>query len=196
MFQVRIHGRGGQGVVSAAEMLSVAAFIEGRSAQAFPSFGSERMGAPVVSFCRIDNRPIRTREPVVEPDALIIQDVTLIHQVDLFAGLSPEGYVLVNTAQRLDALGLASLTDRFRPDHLLSCPATELALEQLGRPLPNAALLGGFAALTGEVSLGAVARAVRQRYPGAVGDQNVAAATAAHRFVADSRTELAGAGAD
>ncbi len=196
MFQVRIPGRGGHGVVTAAEMLSVAAFIEGRSAQAFPSFGSERMGAPVVSFCRIDHRPIRTREPVVDPDALIIQDVTLIHQVDLFAGLSSEGYVLLNTAHGLDALGLASLTDRFRRDHLLCCPATELALEQLGRPLPNAALLGGFAALTGEVSLSAVVEAVHQRYPGAVGDQNGAAATAAHRFVADSRTELAGAGAD
>src|SRR5271167_5240761 len=73
MIQVRIHGRGGQGVVTAAEMLSVAAFEEGRYAQAFPSFGSERMGAPVVSFCRIDDRPIRTREPVMEPDALIVQ---------------------------------------------------------------------------------------------------------------------------
>ena len=74
MFQVRIHGRGGQGVVTAAELLSVAAFEEGRHAQAFPSFGSERTGAPVVSFCRIDDRRIRTREPVSEPDALIVVD--------------------------------------------------------------------------------------------------------------------------
>ena len=89
MFQVRIHGRGGQGVVTAAEMLSLAAFDEGRHAQAFPSFGSERNGAPVVSFCRIDDRPIRLREPVSAPDALIIQDPTLLHQVDVFAGLRP-----------------------------------------------------------------------------------------------------------
>ena len=74
MFQIRIHGRGGQGVVSGAELLSVAAFHEGRYAQAFPSFGSERMGAPVMAFCRIDDREIRLREPVLEPDALIIQD--------------------------------------------------------------------------------------------------------------------------
>ena len=74
MFQVRVHGRGGQGVVTAAELLSVAAFIEGRYAQAFPSFGSERMGAPVVSFCRIDDRDIRAREPVSAPDAVIVQD--------------------------------------------------------------------------------------------------------------------------
>jgi pyruvate ferredoxin oxidoreductase gamma subunit len=71
MFQVRIHGRGGQGVVTAAELLSVAAFREGKHAQAFPSFGSERTGAPVVSFCRIDDREIRLREPIVEPNVLI-----------------------------------------------------------------------------------------------------------------------------
>jgi pyruvate ferredoxin oxidoreductase gamma subunit len=71
MFQVRFHGRGGQGVVTAAELLAEAAFTEGRHAQAFPSFGSERMGAPVMSFCRIDDKPIRTHEPVTEPDVLI-----------------------------------------------------------------------------------------------------------------------------
>ena len=91
MYQARIHGRGGQGVVTAAEMLSVAAFLEGRHSQAFPSFGSERMGAPVMAFCRIDDKEIRLREPVMEPDALIIQDPTLLHQVDLFQGLSATG---------------------------------------------------------------------------------------------------------
>ena len=72
MFEVRIHGRGGQGVVTATEMLSIAAFQEGRHAQAFPSFGSERTGAPVVAFCRIDDKEIRSREPIMQPDALII----------------------------------------------------------------------------------------------------------------------------
>ena len=99
MFQIRIHGRGGQGVVSGAEMLSVAAFLEGRYAQAFPSFGSERMGAPVMAFCRIDDKEIRLREPVLTPDALIIQDQTLLHQVDLFSGLPVRGYILLNSAQ-------------------------------------------------------------------------------------------------
>jgi Pyruvate ferredoxin/flavodoxin oxidoreductase/Dihydroprymidine dehydrogenase domain II, 4Fe-4S cluster len=82
MFQVRFHGRGGRGVVTAAELLAEAAFCEGRHAQAFPSFGSERTGAPVMSFCRIDDQPIRTHEPVTEPDALIIQDPTLLHQAE------------------------------------------------------------------------------------------------------------------
>ncbi|MGZ4545586.1 MAG: 2-oxoacid:acceptor oxidoreductase family protein, partial [Blastococcus sp.] len=112
MFQIRFHGRGGQGAVTAAEMLSVAAFIEGRHAQAFPSFGSERTGAPVVSFCRIDDNPIRTREPIARPDALVIQDPTLLHQVDVFGGLVAGGCVLINSGKTPDALGLADLTDR------------------------------------------------------------------------------------
>src|SRR5678815_5364880 len=109
MFQVRIHGRGGQGVVSTAEILSVAGFIDGKHAQAFPSFGSERMGAPVMAFCRIDDRPIRLREPVLAPDALIVQDCTLLHQVDLFTGLRPGGVVLLNSSRTLAELGLAEL---------------------------------------------------------------------------------------
>src|SRR3546814_528686 len=83
MLQIRIHGRGGQGVVTAAEMLSLAAFEQGRHAQAFPSFGSERTGAPVVAFCRIDDHEIRLREPIMVPDVLIVQDPTLLHQIDV-----------------------------------------------------------------------------------------------------------------
>ena len=93
MFQVRIHGRGGQGVVTAAELLSVAAFLEGKHAQAFPSFGSERTGSPVVSFCRIDDKEIRLREPILEPDGLIVQDPTLFKAIDVFQGLRPDGYL-------------------------------------------------------------------------------------------------------
>ncbi|MCB0876304.1 MAG: 2-oxoacid:acceptor oxidoreductase family protein [Solirubrobacterales bacterium] len=185
MFQVRIHGRGGQGVVTAAELLSVAAFDEGRHAQAFPTFGSERTGAPVVSFCRIDDEPIRVREPIAEPDALIVQDPTLLHQVDLFSGLGDEAYVLINSSRSLGELGLAELADRFRRERLLTVPATALAREHVGRPLPNAVLLGGFAAVTGLVTIGSVAKAIRERFPGKLGDANVAGAEAAHRWVGE-----------
>jgi pyruvate ferredoxin oxidoreductase gamma subunit len=183
MFQVRIHGRGGQGAVTAAEMLSVAAFIEGRHAQAFPSFGSERTGAPVVSFCRIDETPIRNREPIAKPDALIIQDPTLVHQVDVFGGLAPDGCVLINSAKQPDALGLADLTSRVRPEGLLTVPATDIAREHLGRPLPNAVLLGAFAAFTGVLSLESVVAAIRRRFEGPIGDRNAAGAAAAHEYV-------------
>ncbi|MGZ8695445.1 MAG: 2-oxoacid:acceptor oxidoreductase family protein [Gaiellaceae bacterium] len=179
MFQIRIHGRGGQGVVTAAELLSVAAFEEGRYAQAFPTFGSERTGAPVVSYCRIDERPIRVREPIVEPDALIVQDPTLLHQVHLFDGIGGDGFVLINTTRTFAELGLAELSARLRPERLLTVSATELALEHVGRPLPNAALLGAFAALTGVVSLESVAAAIRARFPAKVAEGNVAAAQGA-----------------
>src|SRR5262249_26600396 len=127
MFQVRIHGRGGQGVVTAAELLSVAAFAEGKYAQAFPTFGSERTGAPVVAFCRLDDKPIRVREPIAAPDVLIVQDPTMLHQVDLFAGLGRNAYLLVNTERAFDDLGLGDFVRRLRPARLTTVPATELA---------------------------------------------------------------------
>jgi pyruvate ferredoxin oxidoreductase gamma subunit len=195
MFQVRIHGRGGQGVVTAAEMLSVAAFYEGRHAQAFPSFGSERTGAPVVSFCRIDDREIRVREPVMEPDALIIQDPTLLHQVDVFGGLRADGFILINSAKSFDELGLGEFVAGFRRERLLTVPAGDLAREHTGRPVPNAALLGGFAALSGLISMTSLSAAIRGRFEGAVGEGNVAAANAAHAWVSDECRELSGAAA-
>jgi len=191
MFQVRIHGRGGQGVVTAAEMLSVAAFLEGRHAQAFPSFGSERTGAPVVAFCRIDDREIRVREPVVAPDALIVQDPTLFHQVDVFQGLSPDGYVLVNSGRSFAELGLSDVAARFRPERLLTVPASELAMRHVGRPLPNAVLLGGFSAFAGLVHLDSVEAAIRDRFSGRIADANVAAARAAHAYVTEEMKESA-----
>jgi pyruvate ferredoxin oxidoreductase gamma subunit len=182
MFQVRIHGRGGQGVVSAAEMLSMAAFDEGRHAQAFPSFGSERMGAPVMAFCRMDSKEIRTREPVMQPDALIIQDPTLLHQVDLFSGLAPNGFILINSTRSFDELGISDFVAGFPAGHVRTVAATELALKFVGRPLPNAALLGGFAAITGQLTFDAVAKAIHEKFPGKVGENNVAAARAAFQL--------------
>lgn len=187
MFQVRIHGRGGQGVVSGAEMLSVAAFLEGRYAQAFPSFGSERMGAPVMAFCRIDDREIRLREPVLTPDALIIQDPTLLYQVDLFKGLSEDGFILINSARSFEELGLSDFASRFDASRLKTLPATDLALKHVGRPVPNAALLGGFAAVTGQIKLESVIAAIREKFPTAIAEKNVVAATAAHALVASAK---------
>jgi pyruvate ferredoxin oxidoreductase gamma subunit len=183
MFQIRIHGRGGQGVVSGAEMLSVAAFREGRFAQAFPSFGSERMGAPVMAFCRIDDREIRLREPVLAPDALIIQDPTLLHQVDLFNGLSAGGYILINSTRSFDELGLAELLRDGKGHRRCTVPATELAMKHIGRPLPNAALLGGFAAISRQIKLASVIAAIREKFPRAIAEPNVAAAEEAYARV-------------
>ena len=196
MLQVRIHGRGGQGVVTAAELLSIAAFEQGHHAQAFPSFGSERTGAPVVAFCRIDEREIRLREPILAPDVLIVQDPTLLHQVDVFQGLRPDGYVLINSRRSLDELGLGEIAQRFRRERLIAVPATEIALKHLGRPLPGAVLLGGFAALSGLITLDALAHAIRDVFKGKVADGNIAGATEAFDFVNHELQDLAHAQAD
>ena len=193
MYQVRFHGRGGQGVVTAAEMLSLAAFREGKHSQAFPSFGSERTGAPVVAFCRIDDKPIRLREPVLAPDAVVIQDPTLLHQVEVFAGHAPDGVVLINTSRTIADLGL----EEFSANRTVrTVPATELALQHVGKPLPNAALLGALAAATRTVAIESVCSAIRDRFPARVADANVAAAVAAFGFVASSDQEAEHAQAD
>jgi pyruvate ferredoxin oxidoreductase gamma subunit len=179
MFQIRIHGRGGQGVVSGAEMLSVAAFLEGRYAQAFPSFGSERMGAPVMAFCRIDDKEIRLREPVLAPDALIIQDSTLLHQVDLFNGVPKRGFILINSTRSFDEMGLGGFALGVQQYRMCTVPATDLALKLVGRAVPNVPMLGGFAAITGAITLASLVAAIRQKFPAAVAEKNVAAATEA-----------------
>jgi pyruvate ferredoxin oxidoreductase gamma subunit len=172
-------------------MLSIAGFLEGRHTQAFPSFGSERMGAPVMAFCRIDDREIRLREPVMAPDALIIQDTTLLHQVNLFEGISPSGLVLVNSSRNPSDLGLDALYETHPGIRIITVPAAQLAKEHVGRPLPNAALLGGFAALTGLIHFDSVAKAIEDRFKGRVAAGNIAAARAAHDMVIDQAPEVA-----
>lgn len=176
MVQIRIHGRGGQGVVSAAEILSVAAFLDGKHAQAFPSFGSERTGAPVMAFCRISDRPNRLREPVMNPNALIIQDATLLHQSAIFEGLQEGGTLLLNSTRTFEELGMEDLVQRLGPARCIVVSASEMANRFIGRPLPNAALLGGFAAQTGLVTLGSLEKAILEKFPGKSGEGNVEAA--------------------
>lgn len=183
---VRIHGRGGQGVVTAAELLSLAAFDEGLHAQALPSFGSERTGAPVVAFCRIDSRPIRAHDPVDAPDVVVVQDPTLLRG-DVLAGLTDEGLVVVNSAKQPGDLAGAGL--RLRTSQRAFCiPASDLARERLGRPLPNTALIGAVAGLTGVVRLPALQLAIADRFALAetsVREGNVQLATVAFEMTCE-----------
>lgn len=183
MFEVRIHGRGGQGVVTAAEMLSIAAFEEGHHAQAFPSFGSERTGAPVVAFCRIAEQEIRLREPIMNPDALIIQDPSLLGQVDVLSGLKKDGFILINTKNSFEDLGLADYVRDWPADRLCTLAAIDLALKHVGRPVPNVPLLAGFAALSGKLDLESVCKAINAKFSGKVAQGNIAAATEAFNIV-------------
>lgn len=167
MFQTRFHGRGGQGVVTAAELLSVAAFEQGKHSQALPSFGSERTGAPVVAYCRIDDRPVRSHDPVTSPEAVVVQDPTMLHIPGVLDDIAAGGLVLVNSSRTPAELGLDHLSAR-----VVTVPAADLARRRLGRPLPNTCLLGALAGLTGAVDLHALQLAMRERFSGEAGDLN------------------------
>lgn len=188
MFQARIHGRGGQGIVTASQIMSIAAFHQGRFSQAFPSFGSERMGAPVHAFVRIDDKEIQLREPVMDPDLVVVQDATLLQATDVFAGLKANGYVLINSKLSAAALGIALGIEESVADllagHLVTVPATDLALQYIKRPAPNTTLLGAFAAMSDQLEIDAVEQAIAEKFPGKVGVMNIAAARAAYQLVA------------
>ncbi len=183
MYQIRLHGRGGQGVVTAAEMLSTAAFMEGCFSQAFPSFGSERTGAPVVAFARIDDRPIRLREPIYEPDVVLVQDPTLLEQIDVCAGLRSDGYLLINSALSPEELGLKEIVDRLPVGHVRSVPATRFAMQEIGRPLPGAAMLAGYAAMTGNLKLESVQAAYGEAFSGKIAAANAEVARLAYEYL-------------
>jgi pyruvate ferredoxin oxidoreductase gamma subunit len=177
MIEIRIHGRGGQGNVAAAELLAVAAFKDGKFAQAFPSFGAERVGAPVQAFVRIDDKRVRTREEVRKPDYLIVQDYHLIGSVPVLDGLKPDGLILVNADRTPEELNLRTTAT------VETIPATEIALEIIGRPIPNAIMIGAFCSITGLVNLGAVQEAIMRKFPGRVGENNIAALERAYEIV-------------
>ena len=172
---IRSESTAAEGVVTAAEMLSVAAFTEGHWAQAFPSFGSERTGAPVVAFARIDEKEIRLREPIQEPDVVLVQDRTLLESEDVFGGIRPDGYVLINSSSTPEELGLGELIARLPKGHVQTVPATRFAIENIGRPLPGAGMLAGFAAMT----LENVQAAYNARFGGKIAEANAKVAQAA-----------------
>jgi pyruvate ferredoxin oxidoreductase gamma subunit len=171
--EIRIHGRGGQGAVLAAELLILAAFEDHKYGQAFPAFGGERRGAPVQAFIRLDERPVRLRYRVATPDWIIVLDPSLLEITDVTQGLRPDGLVIINSEKPPSSLP-------WTQDAWVCCiPATHIALEVLGQPLVNTAMLGAFSAATGAVNLAAVQTAFHRRFPGELGEKNSRAALAA-----------------
>lgn len=177
MKEIRLHGRGGQGVVTAAQILAYAAFLDGKFSQAFPTFGSERMGAPVASFVRIDKERIRLRSQIYEPDIVIVQDPTLIGTVDMWSGLKEGGLIIVNTKKMPEELGID------KKFCVRTIPATSIALETFRRPIPNTVILGAFAGITGEISMGAVKKAIEGRFEGHIAELNIIAAEKSYNMV-------------
>ncbi len=167
--EIRIHGRGGMGNVTAAELLAEAAFQDGKYAQAFPSFGAERQGAPVVAFVRISDQPIRIRQQIYEPDYLIIQDAGLMYMEGVLDGLKPDGMVVVNTVKDRAELPIP-------PEIAVrTTPALKIAMDIIGRPLFNVVMVGAFACASDLVDIEAVADAIRRRFPGELGEKEVRA---------------------
>ena len=153
MIEIRLHGRGGQGAVTACEMLAIAAFESGKWAQAFPSFGVERRGAPVQSFCRIDDNPIDIRSQVYKPDMLVVLDPSLLHEDFIFEGLKRTGLIVANSK------------DFNKPGYKTVCvDATSLAMDILGRPITNTAMLGALAAASDIVPLKALTNSLGEAF--------------------------------
>jgi pyruvate ferredoxin oxidoreductase gamma subunit len=159
MKEIRIHGRGGQGVVTAAELIAIAAFYDGKKSQAFPSFGVERTGAPIESFARISDKFIRTREHVYHPDVLIIQDASLLETVNVSQGCNDETLIIINTAKKPEQLKI-SLPEK----NIFAVDATKIAIEIIGRNIVNTVILGAFAKKTGLVSLDGLKKAVKEKF--------------------------------
>ncbi len=158
MEQIRIHGRGGQGVVTAAELIAMAAFYEGKTAQAFPNFGVERTGAPIQSFARIDNKIIRTREQIYKPTILIIQDSTLLETVDVLAGSDKNTLIIINAPLN------NNLKLKTKSKNIYFSPATEIALKILGKNIVNTVILGSFAKYSKLISLESLKKAIQEKF--------------------------------
>lgn len=175
--EIRIHGRGGQGSVTAAQLLAHAAFIEGKHVQAFPYFGAERRGAPVKAFARISDEPILVHSQVYNPDYVIILSPELTQVIDVTEGLKKDGLVLMNTTKKPEEINLNGW-------RTATVDATGIALELgllvAGFPVVNTAIVGAFAKTTGEVKLESILKVIRETWSGSVGEKNVKATELAY----------------
>ncbi len=176
MIEIRLHGRGGQGVVTAAELIAIAAFYEGQEAQAFPNFGVERRGAPIEAYARIDEKSIKLHSQIYEPDFLIIQDDTLLSAERTFRGVKKGAKVVVNSKKDFSEI------KKYFPAFVLAkdvfiVPATETALQILGKLIVNMVMLGAFAYFSKLISLSAVKKALAEKFSGEILEKNIKAVT-------------------
>jgi 2-oxoisovalerate/pyruvate ferredoxin oxidoreductase gamma subunit len=177
MIEIRMHGRGGQGAVIAAKILASALFKEGKYAQSFPSFGVERRGAPVLAFTRVDDKPVRLRSAIYEPDHLMILDATLIKSTNVFSGLKKGGTILVNTSS---PISLFNFPDEYLASGVDAAGiAVKHGIGTKSMPIVNTSILGAFAKFTGIVGIEAIVEAIREGVP-ILRDKNAEAAMEAY----------------
>lgn len=176
MISIRIHGRGGQGVVTAAELIAVAAFYDGKFSQAFPFFGVERRGAPVTAFTKIGDKFIRERSQIYEPDYIILQDMSLLATENILAGAKKKTVLILNTEKKAE-----DFKNKFPGLKIFTVPATQIALTNLGKPIINTALLGAFAGSSQLIKFESLKKAISERFSGELGQKNIAAMEAAYK---------------
>ena len=181
--KIRLHGRGGQGTVTAAELIAVAAFYKGKFSQAFPNFGVERRGAPVMAYARISDKPIRLRQQIYNPDYLIVQDTSLLKtDSSILEGVTENVQVLVNSEKITQ--------DKIKVNKMVSVPATRIALEVIGKPFFNTALVGAFAAMSGLFDIQCLERAITEKFTSKgkeIVSKNVESMKRAYNFVKENK---------
>lgn len=181
MTEIRFHGRGGQGAVTSAEVLALAAIADGRSAQAFPSFGPERRGAPVIAFARVDDRRIRIRAAVVSPSVVVVLDPSLLRLVKVADGLRPEGVLVANSKH--PAAHVRELTGFM--GRIVAIDANRIAREEIGRVITNTAMLGALLAAEALADPDSIERTLSARF-GKLAEVNI---RAFRRSLAEAATE-------
>lgn len=168
MVEIRFHGRGGQGAVTSAELTALAAIEEGKYAQAFPSFGPERRGAPVMAFVRVNDAPIVTREKVYEPNVVVVLDPTLLKIVNVEAGLKPGGIVILNTTKSVDQIRQETGIKA----KIATVDASKIAMDTMRVPITNTTMLGALVKAAGIVELRALDGPIKHRF-GPIAEKNI-----------------------
>lgn len=171
MKEIRWHGRGGQGAKTAAGLVAEVAMEGGAFSQGFPEYGPERMGAPIRGFTRISGDPIRVHSPITNPDVVVVLDDTLLETIDVTEGMDEEGTVLVNTrskpediASKLPLKGLSVWT----------VDATQISIDELGRPIPNTPMIGALVKATGVVDMELLKSSIKRKFLKKFGEKIVA----------------------
>jgi 2-oxoacid:acceptor oxidoreductase gamma subunit (pyruvate/2-ketoisovalerate family) len=167
MKEIRLHGRGGQGVVMASKMLAIACMIEGKYPVAFPMFGFERRGGPVAAFMRFDDHPVREKTQIYHPDCLILTDPSMKNDPAVFNGLKTNGVLVLNSVTPYRELPHPNLKTIGMVD------ATSIALQEIGVPVPNTCMAGAFAKVTGWLKLESVFSSLEKYFHGEGLDKNI-----------------------
>jgi len=181
MKEIRIHARAGQGAITTATLLGYAYFKEGMYPYAFPNFGAARMGAPMNAFVRVDAKAVRVRSQIYEPDYVIVVDPTLMRGYNCFSGMKNNGTAIINAKEGVE------LTKFKAGQKVFLVPANEIALKTIGRPLGNTALLGAFAAATGEIKLESLLEVIKQRFSAKLQESNIRAVQQGYDFIKNKK---------